>query len=60
MTPDSIPFVLFGGAFLICAALWTLGRLLGVRLTPPKPRRPSLDEQLAEHYRIMELERDDD
>ena len=28
MTADTIPFVLFGGAFLICAALWALGKML--------------------------------
>lgn len=60
MTPDSIPFILFGGAFLICAALWALARLLGVALTPPKLRVPSLDEQLARHYAITEQEREND
>lgn len=60
MTADTIPFILFGGAFLICAALWALARLLGVALTRPKPRVPSLDEQLAMHYRITEMEREND
>lgn len=59
MTPDNLPFILFGGTFLICAALWALGRLLGV-VTKPKPRVPSLNEQLARHYAIAEAERDDD
>lgn len=45
MTPDSIPFILFGGAFLFCAALFALARLCGVELTPRKPRVQTLDEQ---------------
>lgn len=28
MTPDTIPFVLFGGAFLIACGLYALGKML--------------------------------
>lgn len=57
---ELIPFILFGGALLLVCGLYALARILGMALTPPKPRVPSLDEQLARHYRIIEQERDND
>lgn len=32
MTPDTIPFVLFGGAFLIACGLFALARALRVKI----------------------------
>lgn len=32
MNPSDIPFILFGGAFLIVCGLWALGKFLGVKL----------------------------